>query len=135
MADNICPREEDHERRISKLESRFDDLYERFYNSDKHFAVLFAEISGSLDALSGLPDAIGEMTTTMIQMQASINDNGSKTDELSGTVNKLSAKVDEMDAKDKISMLAFLKANWPVIVVSVLFAGYVIADAAKNFLS
>lgn len=110
-----CPREEDHERRIHRLEERYDELKEHFYESDKHFEVMYTEISGSLKALAGLPEAMSTMTNTMVSMQDAIQDNGDKTTSLAGTVNKLSAKVEEMDSRDKISILKIFKDNWLAI--------------------
>lgn len=107
-----CPNHDSCEKRLCKLEERFDELKEQFWEKDKHFEVMYTEISSSLSALSGLPKAINEMTTTMIHMQDSINDNGAKTDDLAGTVKNLSAKVDEMDSKDKISIMDTLKKHW-----------------------
>lgn len=107
-----CPNHDSCEKRLTKLEERFDELKEQFWEKDKHFEVMYTEISASLTALSGLPKAINEMTSTMVHMQDSIDDNGAKTDSLAGTVKHLSAKVDEMDSRDKISLMEILKKNW-----------------------
>lgn len=111
----ICPKEEDHERRINRLEERVDELKEHFYESDKHFEVMYTEITGSLKTLAGLPQAMNDMTNTMVAMRDAIDDNGQKTTSLAGEVDKLSAKVDEMDNRDKVSMLEIFKKNWLTI--------------------
>ena len=110
-----CPNHDGCEKRLCKMEERFDELKEQFWEKDKHFEVMYTEISSSLSALSGLPKAISEMTTTMVHMQDSITDNGTKTDELTETVNKLSGKVEEIDNRDKVSIAKTLKDNWLTI--------------------
>lgn len=130
-----CPNHASCEKRLSKLEERYDELKEHFHESDKHFEVMYTEISSSLTALSGLPKAINEMTTTMVHMQDSINDNGTKTDDLAGTVNKLSAKVEEMDSRDKISILKLLKDNWITVAAILGCIALLGKDVLKGLLS
>lgn len=130
-----CPNKEDHERRIGKLEERYDELKEQFWEFDKKSEVTFAKVTSALENLADLPKAMTDMTNTMIAMNDAIADNGTKTDELSKTVNSLSSKVQEMDNRDRFSMLEFFKKNWPIVVALILFAGYVAADAAKGLLS
>lgn len=130
-----CPNKEDHERRIGKLEERYDELKEQFWEFDKKSEVTFAKVTSALENLADLPKAMTDMTNTMISMNDAIADNGTKTEDLANTVKSLSSKVNEMDNRDKFSVLSFLKANWPIITAIILFAGYIIADAAKGLLS
>ena len=130
-----CPNHEGCEKRLSRLEERYDELREQLWEFDKKSEVTFAKVTSALENLADLPQAMNEMTTTMVAMKDSIHDNGVKTDELASTVKNLSSRVSELDSRDKMSILAFLKANWPIIVAAVLFAGYIIADAAKELLS
>lgn len=130
-----CPNHASCEKRLCKLEERYDELKEHFHESDKHFEVMYTEISSSLAALSHLPKAINEMTSTMVHMQDSINDNGSKTDELAGTVNKLSAKVEEMDSRDKISILKMFKDNWVTVAAILGCIALLGKDILKGLLS
>lgn len=134
MAENTCPRDEEYGRRITRLEGQYEELKEQFHQFDKSSEVAFTKVTAALENLADLPKTMNEMTNTMVAMKDSIHDNGVKTEELSKTVNSLSAKVNEMDGRDKISILGFLKKNWPTVVMLIVIGGLLVTNIVSQYL-
>ena len=134
MAENTCPKEGAHESRLQKLESQVESMQNEFHEFDKRSEVTFTKVTAALENLADLPNAMNEMTTTMVSMKDSIHDNGVKTEELASTVNSLSSKVAEMDARDRISILEFFKKNWPTVVLLVVIGGLLVTNIVSQYL-
>lgn len=110
-----CPNHDSCEKRLCKLEERYDELKEQVWEFDKKSEVAFAKVTSALENLADLPKTMAEMTNTMIAMNDAIADNGTKTDDLAKTVKNLSNKVNDIDNKDKVSIMQVLKDNWLMI--------------------
>lgn len=134
MSEIVCPRENEHEHRLSSLEKQVETLQNDFHEFDKHAEVTFTKVTAALENLADLPKAMNEVTTTMVAMKDSIHDNGVKTDELAGTVKNLSTKVNEMDRRDTISILGFFQKNWPTVVMIIVIGGLLVTNLISKYL-
>ena len=134
MAENTCPKEGEHERRLQKLETQVESIQNEFHEFDKRSEVTFTKVTAALENLADLPKTMTEMTTTLVSMKDSINDNGAKTEELAGKVSSLSAKVAELDNRDRMSVLEFLKKNWSSVVLLIAIGGLLLSSILSQYL-
>jgi len=109
---DFCAHHEDHETRIKKLENSINEMIVKITDIDKETTVAITKVAAVVEQLSKLPEAID-------LMRQSLEKNNHRTEDLTHKVDKISCKIDTMekrvadiDNKDRISILDFVKKNW-----------------------
>ena len=113
MADNVeCPYREMIENSVHSNTHKIEALNEKISEFDKSTAVLIAHLSDAVDHLSKLPEAIELIRESLDKTNSETASLNGKVDSMSGKIDKMEKRVVEIDNRDKISMLDWLKKNW-----------------------
>lgn len=113
MADNVeCPYREVIENSVHSNTNKIEALNEKMSEFDKNTAVLIAHLSDAVDHLSQLPEAINLIRESLDKTNNETSALTSKVDSISGKIDKMEKRVVEIDNRDKISMLDWMKKNW-----------------------
>jgi DNA repair exonuclease SbcCD ATPase subunit len=122
MADNAanmnCPFHADHENRIKNNENNVVDLDDRVTKLDKETSVALAKMTTAVEQLSKLPEIIDLMRQSLEQNNNETKTLGKSVDNLAGKIGIMEKRVTEIDNKDKVSILEWVKKNWFTIALT-----------------
>lgn len=107
-----CPFHEDHEHRIKKNEEKVDALSEHLSKIDKETSVSIAKIATALERLTSLPEAIETMRNSLETNNFNTDLLGKQVNDLSTKIVTLDERISDIDGKDKISIIEWVKKNW-----------------------
>lgn len=122
---------ENHEKRIAKLEESVCDLRESVHEIDKTTSVALAQIGSALEKLECVPTAMQSIEKTMVGIQGEMQRNSADIKEVKENIKCLSDKVEEVDNRDKLSLMGFLKKNAWAILATLFATGLAIAQFSK----
>lgn len=132
MLDTNCPYHADHNQRIKKLETHYDELDDRVTALDKDFAVSKTEIFGAIKSLDKLPDTMNEIGKTMRSMQEEIRKSNDRMEGMEAKLTTLDNKMTQIDEDGKFNIRLWLKRNWISILVILAILGYLWSDILKG---
>lgn len=121
MGENGCAYHEKLEQRVSEVESEVVDLKTKqlldIQKSDMLFENTMKAISDLSGAINSLKQTNKDIQETLRGMQNEIKDSNKKADGVKQQLEKLDAKVCQIDQNDKISILEFIKKNFITIII------------------
>jgi predicted nucleic acid-binding Zn-ribbon protein len=120
MSENGCAFHEKLEQRVSDVEDEIVDLKTKqlldTQKSDMLFENTMKAISDLSGAIKSLKDTNKDIQETLRGMQNEIKDSNRKADDVKEQLEKLDAKVCQIDSEGQFNIRTFLQKNFPIII-------------------
>lgn len=118
-SDEKCLFHELHEKKLDDFDKRINDLETKTALDTQRFTMI-------LENLSELPGAIKCMERSMCSMQREIETSNKKTDSMKEQLEKINAKVNQIDNEGKYNIRQFASNNFTQIVIGVAIISAVV---------